>query len=218
MSDTYEPEETFQGAPIVLQPGSDEWLLLDSIRAARLPLEHGRQEAARDALARIVELIRFALPENFGAPWDHQHPVLSRTEMIEIVRFVRDAGMAAPAMSQLLIALEELDRGMVADFLLPASARGGKTPTDKMEWKALAVQAAEQLKAMHPKRAAYDAALEAEGTNRRTIETYEKQVAAAPADFKSPLNFFLRFWDKSPDQVLRLATVALAQSKDACGE
>ena len=198
------------GEPITIEPGSAEWHMLVSLRSARDDGVRGQESssAAADALSRLCELLGPSLPNALRMPWHREDADrrFDREELIAGLKWLSSAGVAPDLLGQLLMALEELDRGMVLDSLKPAKggARGGKTPFDELALKAAIVQAADELQKEYPKRESWDQALKDLGFSRRTIDGYREQVASGPSEFRDPLSYFLRFGETPPSEVMRL--------------
>lgn len=180
--------------------------LLLSIRQARQAVtdDTDGRLAAKDALDRVFDLVKKSLPEDLQA-WSGSK--LTRSHMIEGLRFLRDTGIASALLTAILSGLEELDRGMVVAAFRPArgGARGGKTSLEDLRLKAAVVQASDELRKINRKQVAWEEALRATGFSRRTVQTYRKQVETAGNDLLSPLLHYICFGELAPEEVLKIA-------------
>jgi hypothetical protein len=207
------PDNTVAGEALTIRPGTAEWYMLVSARAARADRS---ENSATEALMRMCQYIGPALPAALRMPWLALDGLrtFDRSELIEGLRWLKRAGVAPVLLNQLCVALEELDRGMDQEIFEPApgGARGGKTPLGLLEWKAAVVKAVDELAIEFPKRAALRQALSDLGFSLRTVEGYRKQVAEGPSALSEPLSFFLEFGGRPPAEVLRMARTALDAS------
>lgn len=156
---------------------------------------HKAYEAAQIALAALGHLLR---PSLKAEPY-----AFNRSAWIEACRYLASIGPFTNEMRTLVIALEELDRGVTIDQLQPkvGGRRGGLRPTSDLRIMRQAVEATNELRRRIGKIAALRAELSECGTSLRTIEGYATKLNGT--SFRVRNGFRIYYESDDPKEVLR---------------
>ena len=112
-----------------------------------------------------------------------------RAEWLRVLRFLRGTLLFKNELSSLIVALTELDRGLVDEQLRPTgSIQGGRTSTDRLRWQAVAVEAFDELASTLGGKGKAAAKIEETlGVSISTVRDWRARVAKeAPPEFKRP--------------------------------
>ncbi|MFV3078051.1 hypothetical protein [Niveispirillum fermenti] len=185
---------------------SNAELISGHIRAA---LEAEPGSAA--AISSAQQAIFYSVHETMKALQPALAPLLSpasleeaeaiRNVWIAKLRFINGC-LALPDLSDLSVALQELNRGVTAEALRPnGTMQGGKPSTERLRLMSLVVEAADELKRQCKKDAEYRAELNRSQTAHSTVEKYRKAIHGLP-EFQPRMGWSIR-WSEQPEIVLQ---------------
>lgn len=159
---------------------------------------------ALNAAQEAIGYLGMALANHIGPMAAADAKADSRDDWLAVLRFLSGTLMFKPQLSSLVIALTELDRGMVDPRLEPSNkAQGGRTPTDQLYWQAVAVEAFDELvEHLGAIGKAEDEIEDVLSVSRSTVRDWRARVRKeAPAEWKNrPANIRWRF-DKDGHRV-----------------
>lgn len=159
-------------------------------------------DAAQTALAVLGHLLKPSFHAAVG--------LSDRAAWIEACQKLASVGPFTEQMRSLVIALEELNRGVTVGELMPKKGgrRGGVRPTSDLRVMRQAVEATNELRRRSGKIAALRAELSECGTALRTVEGYASKLEGTT--FRSRLGFRIYYGNVEPKDVLRDAIDQLA--------
>ncbi len=189
--------------------------LRSSIKAARSapPDSPAALRAAQEAVFHVLMELQPAIGSILNpdascrASWIRSLHFLTQTD-----RF--------PALRDLAIALQELDRGVVHAALIPAlgGRRGGKHDTRFLEIRRDAVEAADELRRRCKCHEEYKARVRELGSSASTVESYRKSLLSGPAEFRPRSSYRLTWGEEKPEDLLCGATRRIGDLRDATDE
>ena len=157
----------------------------------------GSRGAIQSAQAAIFHLMRHLAPVIDAPSFTNE-----RARWIGTLQFLHGTA-SFPALSSLLTALHELNRGVVDQWLEPAAGgqRGGLSGTDEVRLMSFAVEAADELRSRCLKVAEWESELKSSECSRATIEKYRKVVMNAPPDMR-PRSSYVLSWGREPPEIV----------------
>jgi hypothetical protein len=157
-------------------------------RAATLPI------GSKDALDQLGSCLmtigsHFAEHTKAAFPRAVTDPLFQADAERALDLFVMIDGFPGEMAGELRLAMAGLQIGEVRDSLRSASRQGGLTNLYELHLKSIIVGAADYLMNKAGKHEVYRAELERRGLDRRTIETYRKQIKRTDVTGKNPVKF-----------------------------
>ena len=169
--------------------------MMDSIEAANAALP-GSPDAKANAARALFELVMQLAPSlpaaAVGRLDTNASPREQRAQWIEVLKLLDDA-MAFPSLHDLIIDLEELDRGITSERLTckKGGRRGGLSGTSELAAMREIVEAADALRDITGSDLDYRAALEGLGSAYSTIEDYRRKLSTGPEAYRQPRSYVL---------------------------
>lgn len=164
---------------------------------AAVPNSPAAIEAGQEAVFHLVQSLRPTISDVLAGN--------GRAAWIRALAFLRET-LSFPAIDDLLLALEEQERGFTNPALERPKVAGGIATTNMMMLRRNAVEAAQELKARCSCDEEYRAELRGSESSYSTIEKWKGSLKGAAPHLRPRVGFRLH-WGEVPPEILLQRTV-----------
>lgn len=185
--------------------------LLQAIRVAK--------QSAPDSLeaSRACQEAIFLLMRELSSTMPKLYQGSGRPAWVDTLTFLRGT-LSFPHLDDLLLALEEQERGISPPGLQRKSLPGGLASTSSMLLRRDAVEAADELKRRCSCDEEYRAELKESETSYSTIEKWKRSLQGASPNLRPRVGYRLHWGDEPPEILLQKTIWVMRETKSGSAE